>query len=164
MEKINKDPLDIVKYILFRYAYDGDLVTNLKMQKVLYFVYAWCFTLLKQECFEEKFQAWPNGPVLPSLYTKLKIFGGSPIDFNFSQITNEKNLADLKNTLGEKLVHLVDKVYEKYACKSAFEMVNITHSDPSWLNARKGLSATEPSNNEILEEDIISYYAKQAEL
>jgi len=158
---MNKNPLSIVKYILFKCAYYGDVITNLKMQKVLYYIHVWHLVLLKKRCFKESFQAWPNGPVLRSVYSKLKIFGSSPINPNFSGLTSEQDVLKLKEYLGAELVKLIDNVYEKYGSKSAFELVSLTHNDQAWIKARKGLGISDPSKNEILDKDITSYYGKE---
>ncbi len=158
---MNKNPLDIVKYILIKCAYCGDLITNLKMQKILYYVYVWCRVQLKQSCFEEKFQAWPNGPVLPSVYDALKSYGASPIDVDFAGIDSEEGIIKLKKTLGKELVELVDSVYEKYGTMSAFTLVSLTHSELPWKNARKGLEVGQRSINEISDKDILAQYVEK---
>ena len=161
MKKV--DPINIVRYILFKYTYDGDLITNLKMQKILYYVYVWFLVNFKKPCFDEKFQAWPNGPVLRSVYKELKGFQSSPIETSFANLQCEQDLAELKNLLGKDLVCLIDEVYEEYGRMSAFELVNLTHKELAWLNARKGLKVEEPSNNELLDADILSQHGKEKE-
>ncbi|PJC38576.1 hypothetical protein CO044_04190 [Candidatus Peregrinibacteria bacterium CG_4_9_14_0_2_um_filter_38_9] len=64
--------INLARYFLYRANFDGETITPLKMQKLLYYVYVWVL-IKKGNCmFDEKFQAWPRGPVLPSLYKKLK--------------------------------------------------------------------------------------------
>ncbi|BFT94848.1 hypothetical protein MNSC_08560 [Minisyncoccus archaeophilus] len=156
-----KNPLDVARYILFKCAFCGDLMTNLKMQKVLYYVYVWFLVNYRETCFDERFQAWPNGPVLRSVYNKLKVFGSSPIDSSFSEISNEDDLIALKLELGDDLIFLIDKVYEKYGYKSAFELVNLTHREVAWTNARIGLGVGDQTNNELLEKDILAQHDKK---
>lgn len=156
-----REPLDIAKYILFKFVYYGDVITNLKMQKILYFIYVWHLVTFKKSCFKEKFQAWPNGPVLVSVYNKLKKYGSSQIESEFSNIKDEEDLNVLKSRIGRDLLRVSDKVLEVYGSKSAFELVSITHNDLGWLNARKGLGVVDPSNNEISDEDIINFYGKK---
>ena len=45
-----------------------------------------------------------------------------------------------------------------YGDKTANELEALTHSETPWKNARKGLDETEPSDNEILAEDMREYY------
>jgi uncharacterized phage-associated protein len=156
-----KDPMDIVKYVLYKFAFDGDLITNLKMQKILYYIYAWNLRLNKNACFQEKFQAWPIGPVLPSIYRGLKRFGSNAIDSSFTKIKNEKDLAELIKKLGNNLKNVIDQVCQQYGTKSAFELVVLTHNELSWKNAREGLKNTEKTTKELSDEDIFAQYVKK---
>ena len=157
---MNLSSLNVTKYLLFRFSFFGDVVTNLKMQKLLYYVYVWCLVKTGKPCFEEKFQAWPNGPVLPSIYQELKSFGASPIDPDFSGIKNKEDLRKLNKELGE-LRELIDNVFEKYGSLSAFQLVSLTHNELSWKNARKGLGVDAPSTAAISDKDILTQYVKK---
>lgn len=150
-----------IRYLLYKFSFDGDLVTNLKMQKVLYYVYVWHLVNTGKPCFGEKFQAWPNGPVIKSAYDTLKVYGASPINVDFAEINDEKDLIKLKNDLGNVLVEVIDNVYEKYGTKSPFELVALTHNELPWKMAREGLDVAEKSNNEISDNDIMKGYGKK---
>ncbi len=158
---MKKNPIDVAKYLLFKCSYYGDIITNLKMQKILYFVYVCCLVRKSRRCFEERFQAWPNGPVLPSVYSKLRSYGASPISEDFSAISDEEDLKKIKNGLGSGFVTLIDEVYDELGGKSAFELVGLTHSDPAWISARRGLQPFERSNNELSDSIIKGYYGKK---
>lgn len=154
---MNKDPLDVAKYILHKCTFDGDLITNLKMQKILYYVSVWNLVKTKQHCFKYKFQAWPNGPVYPTVYKKLSKYGASPIGEDFLNFKDENDLISLKSDLGDNFVSLIDKVYEKYGTKSAFELVALTHSEAPWKNAITKNGA----HKEISDDDILMTYGKK---
>ena len=150
-------PIDVTKYLLYKCSFYGDVITNLKMQKLLYYVYAWCLVKTGSSCFEEKFQAWPNGPVLPSVYHELKVYGASPIDPDFTGLETKDDLRELEVRIG-RAKELIDKVFEKYGALSAFQLVSLTHNELSWKNARKGLEVDQPSMNEIADRDILIQY------
>lgn len=152
---------ELTKYLLYRHAYDGEPITNLKMQKLLYYVYVWYLVKKGERCFDEKFQAWPIGPVLQSVYDKLKVYGSSPIDVDFSDIKSNKDVEKLRASIGKDLVEIADEVYEKYGLLSAFELVNLTHNELPWKNARAGLAATEISDTQISDDDILKQYDKE---
>jgi len=133
------------------------------MQKLLYYVYVWHLIKLNKPCFEEKFQAWPNGPVLSSVYQELKKYGSSPIDPDFSNLENKEDLKKLEINIGSDLKNIIDEVYEKYGILHPFQLVSLTHDELSWLNARKGLSVSESSNNDLSDQDIITQYEKEKE-
>lgn len=151
----NIDPRDIAKYYLYRSTVDGDLITPLKMQKLVYLAYGSHLVRKKERLFEDKIEAWPNGPVVPRLYQALKRYGSAPIEASFVGNVTEEELtekfsSDVKQTL--------DKVYEKFISKSAFELVALTHQQKAWLEARKGLQDTEPSKRELEDELILESF------
>ena len=131
---MNISPINVTKYLLFKCNFFGDVITNLKMQKLLYFVYVWGLVKSGAPIFEEKFQAWPNGPVLRSVYDKLKQYGAMPIDLDFSDVETKKDLRKLETSLGD-YKEMIEEVFKKYGSLHAFELVNITHEEKSWLNA-----------------------------
>lgn len=144
---------DLARYYLARAADDGDLITPLKMQKLVYLAFAETLARHNKKLFDQDFQAWPNGPVEPDLYQELKKYGSMPINPDYAkgyEVFLEKIPSEVKKTL--------DEVYEEYISKSAFELVNITHSQKPWLKAREGLDAAERTNNKIGVEDILEEF------
>ena len=161
--KIDVNPaINVARYFAFRANFDGEIITPLRMQKLVYYAYVWVLIKKGIKLFKEKFQAWPNGPVLPSLYQALKIFKNSGIDMNFIDISNEEELDKLKASFSKEELEILDKVYEKFIKKSAFELVALTHNENPWKNARKGLSPTDSSVQEIQDKDIIETYGTKA--
>ena len=55
---------DVAAYILEN---QGEM-TTLKLQKLVYYAQAWSLSLDKTPLFDEKIEAWPNGPVVKDLY------------------------------------------------------------------------------------------------
>lgn len=151
----------VAQYLVFRFSFDGEPITNLKIQKLLYYVYVWYLVHRKKRCFDERFQAWPIGPVLPSIYNSLKIYKASPIDPDFTDVADEDDLNHLKSEIGQDLLEFVDNIYEKYGTKSAFELVGLTHNALPWLNARKGLDPTQKTDAIISDNDILLFYGKK---
>ena len=49
------------------------------MQKVLYFAHMRYLGIEKKRLIDEDFQAWEYGPVLPSLYHRVKVAGRNPV-------------------------------------------------------------------------------------
>lgn len=150
-------PTEIAKYFLIRAEKDGELITPLKMQKLVYFAYVFYLVDKKgrERLFEERIQAWPAGPVVPSLYRELKRYGSAPIKIEkFVDITEEEFL----NKNKPEVIKILNKVYEKCEQYTAFELVVFSHQEKGWLEARKGLRANEKSNNEILDKHILEQH------
>lgn len=54
-------------------------VTNLALQKVVYFCHVWSLIELRRPLIRHKFEAWEFGPVLPYLYREFKNYDRAPI-------------------------------------------------------------------------------------
>ena len=150
-------PNIIAKYFLIRAERDGDLITPLKMQKLVYFAYTTflLYTKGKKGLFSEPIEAWPVGPVVPSLYRELKKYGSMPIKVqNYVDITEEYLLQKYPN----RIMSFLSGVYEACGRYSAFELVALTHQERGWIEARKGLSPNEPSKNPILDKYILAQH------
>lgn len=152
-------PIEIAKYFLIKAEKDGELITPLKMQKLVYFAYV--FYLIskkgKERLFEEKIEAWPAGPVVPSLYRELKEYGSAPIKIkSFVDITEQK----LREKNNPEVMGILDKTYENCEKWTAFELVVLSHQEKGWLEARKGLKPDEKSNNLILDKHILEQHLK----
>lgn len=149
-------PSGIAKYFLYRASLDGDLVSPLKMQKLVYYAYAWALVKNKRKLFNENIEAWPNGPVLPSLYKELKKYGSAPIPEDFIDAGSEE---ELTKQFPKDVLETLDKVYEKYMTLTAFELVVLTHSEKPWVEARKGLRSNETSHKPISDDHIKEQYS-----
>lgn len=58
---------------------EGNPLTQMKLQKVVYFAQGLSLALKDKELVKENFQAWKYGPVIPSIYHDYKLYGSSPI-------------------------------------------------------------------------------------
>ena len=76
------DVLDIARFVI-NYCNDREYdISNLRLQKLLYFIQAYYLGLKnKMPLFKEDFEAWDFGPVIPCVYQEYKAFGGSNIPY-----------------------------------------------------------------------------------
>lgn len=125
-------------------------MTHKKLQKLCYYAYSWRLTLHGEHLFNNKFEAWIHGPVDPELYQKYRVFGWQPIpgENGYSAgVTNE-------------IYDFLTDIYNSYGHLTGDELENLTHTEQPWIKARQGLADYEPSNNEIEDATIITYYSK----
>lgn len=103
---------------------DEDM-TNLRLNKLMYFAQGWSLALLGKPLFNDPIEAWKYGPVVPEIYHKYKIYGNRPItqidsDYSFSNIAEDE--ADL----------LLD-VAREYSVYSSPTLVHMSHmQDGPW--------------------------------
>lgn len=138
----------ISNYIIQFFQEAGDPVTNLKLQKLLYYVQGWSLALRDEAAFNEQIEAWVHGPVQPSIYRQYQSYRWNPI-----------NEEVIKPSLDADLANLIDEVLGAYGMDSGYELELRTHQEPPWIDARKGVPADEPSN-EIISHDAMSSYFK----
>jgi len=152
--------IDLAKYIVTFFDQKGDLITNKKLQKLVYYVEAWNLVYLKS-VYNEDIEAWVHGPVVREVYDEYKKFGYSPIIQNYPEGTSaSQELKALQEALdiqgGRK--ELIGGVLEKYGAMSSFQLELIAHSERPWLEARGNLGPTDKCYKFIRRDTIKDYY------
>lgn len=136
--------LDVSRYII-NYSNKNDYgISNLKLQKILYFVQAYFLinTESKTPCFEEKIEAWDFGPVVPKAYHEYKQYGSgdiptitSYIDFSTQDIWDSERIKYDDQNISEKDRRLINEVVDKFADYTATDLVTLTHRQAPWKDA-----------------------------
>lgn len=125
-------------------------VSAMKLQKLMYYSQAWNLVWEEEALFDEEFQAWANGPVLPSLYARHK--GQFKVTNSLFSDNNSENL-----TPSQK--QNIDKVLSFYGNKTAQWLSDLTHQERPWLDARGETAPGERSENVITKAAIHEYYS-----
>ncbi len=133
-----------------------NLITNLKLQKLMYYAQAWHLAITGNRLFDGKFEAWVHGPVLVKLYDDYKSFRWNPIErLDLGEGSFEKIKHSINNT---ETSEILEDIVEEYFGLSAYELERLTHLEDPWLKARSGIPNDEPSNAEIFDKWMIDYY------
>lgn len=130
MEKVRNmaySVIDISKYVVCYSNKKNYGITNLRLQKILYFIQAYFLKIKKEPCFKEDMEAWDFGPVVPCVYQKYKKFGAG-------QIPDYTEPVDcfLNDYSGKKIV---DGVIDLLSSYQTFDLVDITHHQSPWLES-----------------------------
>lgn len=154
--------LDVCRHVI-NYSNEHDYgISNLKLQKVLYFIQAYFLTKKKDHtpCFVEKIEAWDFGPVVPEAYHEYKQYGSGDIPtiesyimFDENDIWNSKRIEFEDTTIADEDKALIDKVIDKFADYSATDLVSLTHRQSPWIDAYAPCQ-----NNEITIKAIREYF------
>lgn len=170
VEGLRKNDIqDVATYCGLVLLKEGMTVTPLKLQKILYYVQAWMMVFYgKQLLFDEAPQAWVNGPVYPSVYSRFKDTGRYDLlkkeDFvSDGKLTDVINEYAAKLQLSEKQFAVLNRLLLIYGAKTQDQLVFMTHCEDPWSNARKDLQPFENSENIIAFEDMYSYYKERYE-
>lgn len=120
----------VARYFLAKSDEDvGDGISNLKLQKLVYYAQAYHLALYGEPLFRDRIEAWEHGPVVPELYHAYKEYGAgnipAPHDFDAAEYHDET--ADL-----------LDEVYDVFGQYSAWKLRNMTHEERPWIEAYEG--------------------------
>ncbi len=139
--------LEVARYIIHHEAQQGRTVSNLRLQKLLYFVQAQ-FAVNATDgkpCFKDRMEAWEFGPVVPVVYREYKYYGSAVIPYD----------SCAQASISTRDAMLIDAMLDYCAKYSTTALVRITHEQAPWKDAyRNGF------NNEITPEAIRSYFRR----
>lgn len=155
--------LDVSRHIINYGNKNSYNISNLKLQKLLYFVQA--IFLISSEnnepCFNENIEAWDFGPVVPEAYYEFKMFGSlnipKIIEYSSIEINNEGHFGIVKKEFLDNIIKdedktIIDLVVDKFAKYPAMELVEITHRQTPWIKAY------EKGRRTIISKDAIRSY------
>jgi uncharacterized phage-associated protein len=121
----------------------GDSLTNLKLQKLLYYLQGYYLAVFGKPLFEEEIEAWQYGPVVPNSYDTFSSYGKSALEVTSEGIA----------TFSKEEEELLDEVFEVYNDYSAIGLMHKTHQEPTWRETPIG------KGNIIPKEKLSKYFA-----
>ncbi len=134
---------------------DKEDISPKRLQKLVYYVQAWSYTLFDKPFIFEgnqpaQFEAWQHGPVNRTLYHKYSGYGWNKIHLQDERVTGFSDM-DLD---------LLESVWETYRDYSPNEIENLTHQEDPWIKARKRSNVVDgDSSDEIIDpNDMKNYY------
>ena len=103
-------------------------MSNLKLQKLLYYAQGYHLALYRTPLFDERICAWDYGPVIPEVYHAYKKYGRQaipcPVDIDLSVLTDSAR-------------NLIRDIYEEYGQYEASVLMHFTHEEPPWQNTAR---------------------------
>ena len=150
----------ISNYFLELAENKGRSLTPMKLQKMIFFAHGWSLALYKAPLIAEQIEAWPFGPVIPSIYHEFKHVRSGAITSKATEFDLENfELYEpkLDDTLeDQRTKKLLDKIWDVYSIYSAIQLSNLTHLDETpWAKAKANF---EGFNNIPIENSIIQKY------
>jgi uncharacterized phage-associated protein len=135
--------LDVAAYILAR---RGGM-TAMKLQKLVYYSQAWSLVWDERPLFDDRIEAWANGPVCRTLYDQHRgqfrvagVVGGDP----------ERLDDDARET--------IDAVLSYYGDRSAQWLSDLSHLEAPWQKTRSDIADGAPCSREIGIAAMAEYY------
>lgn len=147
---IKRTVFDIADWFLGK-----DRMSPKKLQKLVYYAYAWVLTLMNEnedeldiKLFDSRIEAWIHGPLLPELYHEYK---------GVSEIPQKGDAP----CFDEDIEDILKQVWEVYGVYTGNQLESITHKESPWIEARGDCSPVEACTNEITDRSIYRYYIER---
>ena len=140
--------LDVAHYILEHLCSNKRTITTWKLQKLVYYCQAWSLVWDERKLFEERIEAWADGPVCPELYERHK----GKWDLRIGDIQGNTN------RLNETAKETINVVLDYYGKESGSYLRALTHMERPWEEARGDTPPGYRSDNEIPCELMLEYY------
>lgn len=118
--------IDISKYIVTKCIDDGCPISNLQLQKILYYIQK--KYLNRGTCaFREEIEAWQFGPVVPESYYRFSGFGAMPITLRY-----DSDNIDMNDRA------IIDPIIEEKRKLNPWDLVEDTHKyNGAWSKTYK---------------------------
>lgn len=160
--------MQIANYIVHLASKKGMDVTNLQIQKILYYLQAKTLVYNGRPLFKENIEKWRLGPVIPEVYHEYKLYGSQPIDeistemifddetFNVEFVEFDENDidAETRDDISGAIITLLGK--------DAFELVDLTHEHTPWKQLRERIEDGEKGLKYSVEE-LYDYFTEHPE-
>lgn len=108
--------ITIAKYVVAKCARDTTPISNLQLQKILYYIQRDYVRKTGRGLFGDKIEAWQFGPVVRDVYYTYSVFGGSPI-----------RCFDDSVYLEDSIMAMIDPIIEEKRAMDPWLLVEDTH-------------------------------------
>lgn len=113
---------------------DGREISNMMLQKLMYFAQGHSLGLRNQPIVDEAPEAWTYGPVFPTVYHEFKAYGGSGIAHPVSLYDSSQGMYVLPPPIQDpEDWQMIEAVWDAYKDRSPIELSNMSHvKDGPW--------------------------------
>lgn len=151
----------VANFILDFCEAKGCPVSNLSLQKLVYFCHVWSLIELNKPLVKHTFEAWEFGPVLPYLYREFKAFDRSPIKGRATRLNPfNGETCVVEQEFDEATRLLLAKTVEFYSRLRAGDLVGLSHvKGGPWFKVWHHKATVNPGMK-IADEAIQEFYSK----
>lgn len=134
--------LAVAQYILKRRQNAGAGLTPLQLTKLTYIAHGHMLARYMRPLYDEQVQAWPYGPMIPSVYRAVREFGSRFID-----IVPGAPVVDFD----EREIDIMDRVADSYGCFDGVVLSEAMHHPGTpWQITREEHNENGPISNDLL--------------
>lgn len=127
-------------------------VTQMKVQKMVYFAHGYHLAKFGTPLIEEQFEAWKYGPVIPSIYEVYKLYGSEEI-VDTTLIPDDQELELELTELNARAEDAINYTWDATGDVPARALSNWSHKpDSPWAEAFKPDTLSIPIKNDRIEQ------------
>jgi len=141
--------VDVAKNIINYCISINKPITNLHLQKTLYFLDVYHLVNYNKRLLDENFKAWKMGPVIEGVYYKFSHFGANPI------VIAQEITVELPKENRGYLFGYIDKI----ANMNTWDLVEISHKTSPWV---KSFDKNNPNKRAEIDPQLLKEYAQYA--
>lgn len=158
---MSTDGRAVANFVLDFCGARGRAISNLSLQKVVYFCHVWSLIEFDRPLLKHQFEAWQHGPVLPYLYREFKDFQGQPISARATRINPETGSKEIVHyAFDGRTEELLCRIVDFYSRLSSSDLVALSHvKGGPWDEVWNHREAINPGMK-IKENSIVTYYSK----
>lgn len=100
--------IDVANFFIYLMPNEENELTNLKLNKLLFYAQGYCLQRFAKPLFSDEIQAWQYGPVISSVYHNYKDYGRMPVtdlphDFDTNKFSEDEKelLVDVAREYGQ---------------------------------------------------------------
>lgn len=129
-------PASVIAYAFVKKGIEeSNFLTQMKLQKVVYFAHGYHLAKFGTPLIKEQFQAWQYGPVAPTIYQKYKLYGSDFIK-SVDLLNRVSDFQKYYLQLDANAIEAIDYTWETTKDLSASDLSNWTHlPDSPWDQA-----------------------------
>lgn len=125
-------------------------VTPLKLQKLLFYSQVWYFAKRGRLLFSDDIEAWVLGPVVRNVWNEFRFM-------RRGNIINERYAKDV--SISDDVYHHLSEIWNVYGGYTGLELVDLTHEEPLWIDARGGIPENQSSCAIItIDKEVLHYF------
>ena len=117
---------------------------QMQLQKLLYYSQAWSLVWTGQQAFEDRIEAWVDGPVTRNVWTHFKW-------------TPREDWQGNASALSPQEISIADAIAKFYGSMSGSRLSDLSHTEAPWVDAYNSAR-----NTEIKPLEMLRYYSTKA--
>jgi len=159
------DPKAIANFFIDAAAAEGKHLTPLQIIKLVYIAHGWHLGLTGEPLINEPPEAWRYGPVIPSLYHALKIYGNEPVQRRITDFVPDPasqwnlSMTEVQPPTEPQISKFLQSVWKAYGHLNGSQLSALTHRiGTPWYQTWETTGAKYSKGFDIPEQSIGNHY------